>query len=52
MSNEYVLVATSMNYLRIFTIGGFQRTIISLPGAPVSITADGEVAAIVYNGNI
>jgi hypothetical protein len=44
------LVATSLNYLRVFTHGGVQRGIICIPGAPVCVVGEGDWAAVVYNG--
>ncbi|XP_068169081.1 WD repeat and HMG-box DNA-binding protein 1 [Antennarius striatus] len=42
-------VATSALMLRLFSVGGLQRGVFSLPGPPVCVAAHGEQLAIVYH---
>ena len=44
-----LLAVTSKRYLRIYSLGGAQRQIISLEGAPVSITGKDDCLAVVWH---
>lgn len=45
----FCAVATSERYLRIFTSGGVQKGLISLPGAPVALATHGSYLAVSHH---
>ena len=47
--SSWVAAVTSKRYLRIYSLGGAQRQIISLEGAPVSITGKDDCLAVVWH---
>uniref|UniRef100_A0A8D3CY94 WD repeat and HMG-box DNA-binding protein 1 n=1 Tax=Scophthalmus maximus TaxID=52904 RepID=A0A8D3CY94_SCOMX len=49
LGRGWAAVATSVQMLRLFSIGGVQREVFSLPGAAVCMAAHGEQLMIVYH---
>lgn len=45
----FAAVATSANLLRLFTLTGIPTFVMTLPGAPVALTADGQMLAAVWH---
>ena len=48
MGDGWVAVATNKHILRLFTVGGVQREIVSVPGAVVTLAGWGGRLAIIY----
>ena len=48
LGDEWVAVATNKNYVRLFSLGGSQREVISYVGQIVSLAGRGEHLIIVY----
>lgn len=49
LGQGWAAVATDALMLRLFSIGGVQREIISLPGPVVCLTGHGEQLLIIYH---
>ncbi|KAG4078619.1 hypothetical protein HA402_015209 [Bradysia odoriphaga] len=49
-SDKLVAVATDVNNLRIFSVMGTQRELISLPGPPVAVAGYGDTIIVAYHG--
>lgn len=49
VTNGWVAVATETRMLRIFTIGGLQRQIFSLPGNVVALASHENTLLVVYH---
>lgn len=41
-------MATNKQFLRLYTLGGVQREVISLPGQVVTLNGEGDYVIIVY----
>ena len=41
-------MATNKQFLRLYTLGGVQREVISLPGQVVTLAGEGDYVIIVY----
>ena len=48
IGNGWVAMATNKQLLRLLTVGGVQREVISLPGTPVTLAGWGGRLAVVY----
>ena len=48
IGDGWVAMATNKQLLRLLTVGGVQREVISLPGAPVTLAGWGGRLAVVY----
>ena len=48
VGDGWIAVATSKQMLRLFSVGGVQREVISIPGHPVTVCGWGGKLAIVY----
>lgn len=46
---DWIAVATSMNFLRLFTLGGCQREIISIPGPIVAINGSRNRLVVIHH---
>lgn len=49
-TEKLVAVATDARYLRIFSVMGTQREMLSLPGPAVAISGHGDMLCVVYHG--
>ena len=49
LGDSWVAVATDKNYIRLFSLGGTQREVISIPGGQVvSLAGKGDQLIIIY----
>ena len=49
LGDTWIAVATDKNYIRLFSLGGTQREIISIPGGQVvTLSGRGDQLIIVY----
>lgn len=48
VGDGWIAIATNKQMLRLFSIGGVQREVISIPGRPVTVCGWGGRLAIVY----
>ena len=48
MGDGWIAVATNKRLLRLFSVGGVQKEVLSLPGQPVTLAGWGPRLAVVY----
>ena len=48
VGDGWIAIATNKQMLRLFSVGGVQREVISVPGRPVTLSGWGGRLAIVY----
>jgi chromosome transmission fidelity protein 4 len=49
IGDHFLAVATSMQFVRVFSFGGVQTAMFSVPGPVVTLTANGALLAVVYH---
>lgn len=50
VAEKFVAVITDFNFLRIFTINGLQREILTVTGTPLTMNASRNLLVVVYHG--
>lgn len=50
--DNFIAVATSRNFLRIFTVSGVQREILAIPGQVVTMNAYKNQMIVIYHSGI
>ena len=48
IGDGWIAIATNKQMLRLFSVGGVQREIVSIPGRPITLAGWGGRLAIVY----
>ena len=49
VTDSLLVVATASRTLRIFSVGGLQREVVSIPGKPVSLASHNRTLMVVYH---
>lgn len=52
IGHKWIAVATSLWYLRVFSLSGVQREIINLPGPIVSMSGSNTYLFVVYHASV